>query len=141
MRGQYALWIIDALPMSRHPETGRTRFCRPRRAATPSASAAFDRKVTDVDDTAPPYEPNIGRYRTGSGVGMDALGSPMAAVTMKPLLMTNSGLTPKKAGFHTTRSASLPASTEPTSAAMPWEIAGLIVYFATYRFARALSCR
>jgi hypothetical protein len=31
----------------------------------------------------------------------------------------------------TTRSASLPASMDPTSAAMPWEMAGLIVYLAT----------
>jgi hypothetical protein len=34
----------------------------------------------------------------------------MAAVTMSPLLSTEPGLTPKKAGFQITRSASLPAS-------------------------------
>ena len=55
----------------------------------------------------------------------------MAAVTMKPPFRTISGLTPKKAGFQMTRSASLPASIEPTSCAMPCEIAGLIVYLAT----------
>ena len=55
----------------------------------------------------------------------------MAAVAMSPPLRTISGLTPKKAGFHITRSASLPASSDPTSWAMPWEMAGLIVYLAT----------
>jgi hypothetical protein len=39
-------------------------------------------------------------------------------------------LTPKKAGFHTTMSASLPTSIEPTSVAMPCAIAGLIAYLA-----------
>ena len=34
---------------------------------------------------------------------------------MNPPLMTSSGLTPKNAGFHSTRSASLPTSIEPTS--------------------------
>src|SRR6185369_17940654 len=43
----------------------------------------------------------------------------------------DAGLTPKKAGFHTTRSAHLPGSMLPTSWLMPCEIAGLIVYLAT----------
>ena len=47
-----------------------------------------------------------------------------------PPLMISDGLTPKNAGFHSTRSASLPASTEPTTCEMPCVIAGLIVYFA-----------
>ncbi len=46
---------------------------------------------------------------------------------------------PKNFGSHSTRSASLPTSTEPTSCSIPCEIAGLIVYFATYRRARRLS--
>jgi len=54
-----------------------------------------------------------------------------AAHAMAPPFTTSSGLTPKKAGFHTTRSASLPASMEPTWSARPWAMAGLIVYFAT----------
>ena len=49
-------------------------------------------------------------------------------ITMPPLRI-RLGLTPKKAGFHTTRSASLPTSTEPTRWLMPWLMAGLMVYF------------
>ena len=44
---------------------------------------------------------------------------PSAPPAMKPPLMTSSGLTPKNAGFHSTRSASLPTSIEPTCSAMP----------------------
>ena len=61
---------------------------------------------------------------------MEALGSPMAADVMVPHFRIMSGLTPKNAGFHNTRSASLPASTEPTCAAIPWVRAGLMVYLA-----------
>ena len=50
---------------------------------------------------------------------------------MAPPLRISAGLVPKKAGFHSTMSASLPASSEPTSWAMPWLMAGLMVYFAT----------
>ena len=45
--------------------------------------------------------------------------------------MMQSGLTPKNAGDHSTRSASLPFSTEPMSFDTPWAIAGLMVYLAT----------
>ena len=69
--------------------------------------------------------------KTGCGVGIEALGSPICAQAMKPPLMTSSGLAPKKAGFQRTRSASLPTSTEPIEVAdMPWAMAGLIVYLA-----------
>ena len=47
-----------------------------------------------------------------------------------PPFRISAGLTPKNAGFQTTRSASLPTSIEPTMCAMPCVIAGLIVYFA-----------
>ena len=73
----------------------------------------------------------MGRLNTGCGVGMEALGSPMAASTKKPPLTTRSGLTPKKAGFQITRSASFPTSTDPTSEEMPCVMAGLMVYLAT----------
>jgi hypothetical protein len=62
---------------------------------------------------------------------MEALASPIWAWAITPPLMTRSGFTPKKAGLHRTRSASLPTSTDPTSASSPWAMAGLIVYFAT----------
>ncbi len=84
-----------------------------------------------VAPTAPPNAPNIGRMRSGCGVGMDALGSPICAQAMKPPLSTISGRTPKNAGRHRTRSAHLPGATLPISWAMPWAMAGLIVYLAT----------
>src|SRR5580700_5530938 len=88
---------------------------------------------------AEPKAPNIGRIITGWGVGMEALGSPICDHAMKPPLITISGFAPKKAGFHKTKSASLPASTEPMQCAMPCAIAGLIVYLETYRLMRKLS--
>ena len=61
-----------------------------------------------------PKLPNIGRMKTGCGVGNGlALGSPICDQAMMPPLMTISGFAPKNAGFHKTRSASLPVSTEP----------------------------
>ena len=54
----------------------------------------------------------------------------MFAHAIIPPLRITSGFTPKNAGFQTHRSASLPTSMDPTSCAMPWEMAGLIVYFA-----------
>ncbi len=68
---------------------------------------------------------------TGCGVGMEALGPPIAAAAMAPPLITRSGLTPKKAGVHKTRSASLPFSIEPMCFDTPCAMAGLMVYFAT----------
>ena len=72
---------------------------------------------------------------------MLAFGSPIWAETIRPPLRTSSGLTPKYAGLYSTRSASLPPSMLPTCSAMPWVIAGLIVYLATYRLTRSLSLR
>ena len=43
---------------------------------------------------------------------------------------TISGLLPKKTGFQSTRSATLPFSTDPTYWEIPWVTAGLMVYFA-----------
>ena len=54
----------------------------------------------------------------------------MAAAAIMPPFKISDGLTPKKAGFHSTRSASLPTSMEPTVCAMPWVSAGLMVYLA-----------
>jgi hypothetical protein len=54
----------------------------------------------------------------------------MAAAAIIPPLRISDGLTPKKAGFQSTRSASLPTSIEPTRWLMPCVIAGLIVYLA-----------
>ncbi|EWS62534.1 hypothetical protein Y695_04241 [Hydrogenophaga sp. T4] len=54
----------------------------------------------------------------------------MAASAMLPPFRTSAGLTPKKAGFQTTRSAHFPTSSEPTMCDMPCAMAGLIVYLA-----------
>lgn len=62
---------------------------------------------------------------------MEALASPICAYAIWPPLMTVCGLTPKNAGSHSTRSASLPVSTEPISRSSPWATAGLMVYLAT----------
>ena len=56
---------------------------------------------------------SAGRIRTGCGVGIEAFGSPRAPTTMPPPLITTLGLTPKNFGSQSTRSASLPTSTEP----------------------------
>src|SRR5207237_452299 len=104
--------------------------CRPSFSGTPVSIAACDVKLTHDTASADPYAPNIGRKWTGCGVGIDALGSPIAAIAIIPPLITSDGLTPKKAGFQRRRSASLPRSIEPTSCAMPCVIAGLIVYLA-----------
>ena len=49
------------------------------------------------------------------GVGIEALGSPMGAAGIAPPLRMSAGLAPKNAGFQSTMSASLPASSDPTS--------------------------
>ena len=57
---------------------------------------------------------NIGLPWTGPGVGIDALASPIWDQTIDPPLITKSGFTAKKDGFHSTKSAILPFSIEPT---------------------------
>jgi len=81
----------------------------------------------------------MGLPRRGWGVGMEALASPIWAQATNPPLSTISGLTPKYAGFHSTRSASFPSETVPISPPMPWAMAGLMVYLARYLRTRKLS--
>ena len=54
----------------------------------------------------------------------------MLAQAIMPPLRINSGFTPKKAGFHKTKSANLPTSTEPIMCDIPCATAGLMVYLA-----------
>src|ERR1700686_990939 len=96
----------------------------------PACTAAFEANTTDDEVRARPKAPTIGRECAGGGVGIEALVSPIGAATMEPPLMMQSGLTRKNAGDHSTRSASLPFSTEPISFETPWAIAGLMVYLA-----------
>ncbi|MNG39157.1 hypothetical protein D3C84_1271100 [compost metagenome] len=58
------------------------------------------------------------------------MASPIRLAAMAPPLRISVGFTPKNAGRHSTRSAHLPTSIEPTSWLMPWVIAGLMVYLA-----------
>src|ERR1700761_6520038 len=98
--------------------------------ASPEATAALDENTTEEAVSDLPKAANIGWYCTGCGVGIDAFGSPIGAATIEPPLMMHSGLTPKKAGDHSTRSASFPFSTDPISFETPCAIAGLMVYLA-----------
>src|SRR5277367_955037 len=131
MLGVALLWIMSCLPMRRQFLTVAMRFFKPRRCGIPALKEASERNVILVGAIAAPKLPNIGRYSTGCGVGMEAFGSPMALQAMNPPFTISSGLTPKNAGFQRTRSASFPDSTDPISAAMPCAIAGLMVYLAT----------
>ncbi len=96
----------------------------------PPASAAALTKITADSSTARPKAANIGREYTGWGVGIEAFGSPIWLMAILPPSSTISGFTPKKAGDHSTRSARLPSSMLPISWAIPWAMAGLMVYFA-----------
>src|SRR5579859_799331 len=118
-----------ALPIFRQFATAAIRLPRP--SFSTYGTDACDTNVTAVDCGAAPNDPNIGRYSTGCGVGMDALASPITLQAMNPPLITISGFTPKNAGLHSTMSASLFSSMDPTSCEIPCAIAGLMVYFAT----------
>src|SRR5579872_2293359 len=118
---------MSRLPMARQVLTATARFLN---CFCTSEAEACETNVTEVDAVAPPNDPNIGRYRTGCGVGIDALASPITLHAMNPPLTIISGFTPNIDGFHSTRSASLPGSIDPIALATPCVIAGLIVYFA-----------
>src|SRR5271168_2769024 len=130
MLGVALLWIMSFLPMRRQFLTVAMRFFKPRRCGIPALSDASERNVMLVEAVAAPKLPNIGRYSTGCGVGMDAFGSPIALHAMNPPLTTISGFAPKNAGFQSTKSASFPGSMDPISVAIPCVTAGLMVYFA-----------
>src|ERR1700693_267866 len=98
--------------------------------ASPPATAALEENITEDAVSDLRKAAHLGGERSGCGVGMEALGSPMGAATIEPPLMMQSGLTPKNAGDHSTRSAILPFSTEPISFETPCAIAGLMVYLA-----------
>ena len=93
--------------------------------------AACDTKLRLSASLARPKAPHCGRIRSGSQVMSEAALSPIADHTMKPPLITSSGLMPKKAGRQSTKSASLLGSREPTWRSMPKLRAALMVYFAT----------
>src|SRR5258706_6406680 len=130
MSGVAALCTMLFLEMSRVCSTATNCLSTPSLLRNPLLSAAFDTNTSDDAVSALPKAPNIGRQCTGCGVGIEALGSPICAATIEPPLMMISGLTPKNAGDHSTRSASLPFSTDPMYFDTPCAIAGLMVYLA-----------
>mmetsp|Transcript_5078 Transcript_5078/g.20381 ORF Transcript_5078/g.20381 Transcript_5078/m.20381 type:complete len:458 (+) Transcript_5078:528-1901(+) len=137
MTGNASFSRMSFLVRPRHFMTGSTLFVRPYVFAIPESTHALDTNATHVFPGL--VAAHIGRIMTGSGVGMDALGSPICAYAIWPPFRTISGLLPNHAGFHSTRSASLPGSTLPTRWLMPCATAGLMVYLAMYRFTRKLS--
>ena len=110
---------------------GSIRRSSPSFLGTSASMASLLAKNAPRRDGALPTAPHIGRWTTGSVGKMQPLASPIADQATKPLLITISGLTPKNAGTHRTRSAILPGSIEPTYGSMPRARAGLIVYLAT----------
>ena len=101
--------------------------------------ATFEVKIALVLALAFPKLPNIGLYIFGSGVGIEALLSPIIARAINPPFSISSGFTPKNALFHKTKSAIFPTSTLPTYSSIPQAIAGFIVYFAMYLLILSLS--
>ena len=117
--GVASLWIMSFLPM-------------PPRAFSTATSCRCDAELlADARRRAPPADTKVTRCsatrlgrrrRTSAGnapaaaSGSRRWGRPSARRRSMPPLSTRSGFTPKKAGVHSTRSASLPASTEPTCA-------------------------
>ena len=75
--------------------------------------------------------PEARHLREGDGLQLDDGQIVAVRAAEEDLVEISAGLVAKKCGFHSTRSASFPTSTEPTSCATPWVIAGLIVYLAT----------
>mmetsp|Transcript_22542 Transcript_22542/g.49371 ORF Transcript_22542/g.49371 Transcript_22542/m.49371 type:complete len:249 (+) Transcript_22542:264-1010(+) len=125
--------------MSRQCDTALSVFVSLYCSLIPASTAACDTNARDNPPATLGEAPNIGRIKTGCGVGILAFGSPIWAHAICPPFTTISGLAPKNAGDQRTMSASLPTSKDPTWADMPWQIAGLMVYLATYRFTRLLS--
>src|SRR5262249_10592910 len=111
--------------------TATKLFWMPSDLPSPALTAALEANSGQLAVSERPKAANIGEEGDGCGVGIEALGSPMGAATIDPPLMTRSGLAPKNAGDHSTRSASLFFSTEPMILETPCAMAGLIVYLAT----------
>jgi len=120
---------MSARPTCRVPRTA-TRRRRVGTASPPASAAAALTNTTLTSGGAAPEPANCGPSTSGSAVSTVAFGSPTAPQAGSPALSTSCGLAPNSAGRHSTTSASLPTSSEPTSWAMPWVIAGLMVSFA-----------
>ena len=143
VRGSTRTWprrpcrIIEPGPSRRVPRTG-TRRRTPGRSA-PASTAAWATNMTESSAGVAPHAPNCGPSTSGSAMSIAAFGSPVAPQAGTPAFSTSVGLAPNQAGSHSTMSASLPTSTEPTSCASPCATAGLRVSLARYRSTRSLS--
>jgi len=101
-------------------------------AGASDSHAAAAAHAADVRARAPgPVQPRIRVTRAPRGGDRGARVAHLRPGDDPPLI-TSSGRMPKNPGFHSTRSASFPASTEADDVAKPWAMAGLMVYFATY---------
>ena len=110
--------------------TATSGLASPRLPSEPLASAACETKVTAV------FAGRRRSCRTSAGSapagGRDrGVGVAHRRRRDHPALDDEAGLDAEEGRRHSTRSASLPTSTEPTSWAMPWVMAGLMVYLAT----------
>ena len=113
----------------RRPARGR----RPSRSASPSSTAGGrDERAADVGRGGRPEAPRTSAAAAPAAAsGSRRWRRPSRPRRSTPPLITTCGRTPKNAGSHSTRSASLPGSTEPISPSRPCAIAGQIVYLAT----------
>src|SRR5580692_7537469 len=98
MTGVASFHFMSFLPSLRQFETASTRLFKPYSSVTPLDFASLLTKLMEIGPGADPKAPNIGRIKTGCGVGMDALGSPICAHAIIPPLMTISGFAPNNAG-------------------------------------------
>src|SRR5260370_39659071 len=110
---------MSALPMLRQFSTAIVAFPSPKCLDRCDSTAAFETKVSEVSQIAPPNDPNMGRYSTGCGVGMDALAAPITLQAMQPPLPVISGFTPQTAGLPSARPARFPGSGDPPAAPLP----------------------
>ena len=131
MAGRASLLTISALPTSRVGVTADQLAARARARGQPGRRGPPARRRSprrSAPSAAVQRRPHQHRLR---GRDRRVRVAQRAPTTMPPPLITTLGRTPKNRGSQSTRSASLPDSTEPISWSMPCAIAGLIVYFAT----------
>ena len=82
-RGSASLPTICALPTARVSPTTASARRNSSRSASPCSSAAGATQEIDISGATEGSAPNIGRWRTGCGVGIEALASPIGAETTR----------------------------------------------------------
>ena len=115
IRGSASLWIMSRL-LSPATATDRDRppgEPEPLRHSVGERGRRDERQRRRADARGRAPRTSAGRAPAAAS-GSTRSGRPSPPTAMRPPLTTSSGLTPKNAGFQSTRSASLPTSTEPT---------------------------